>query len=172
MTNSKEKEQRITIANAMQIVRPSKGDMAGVGLYRMLRLVALEDIIGPGAGAITYYAGKKLGESFGLKDLDGFLGICEQLNIGRIDIPLFTDEKIHVDIYECVTCAGLDPVGRVLCHFEGGLIAGALESILGKKVQAREVSCIGGLGDETCGYDIGIGDVGIRNVLLSPWGKK
>ena len=53
MTNSKEKEQRITIANAMQIVRPSKGDMAGVGLYRMLRLVALEDIIGPGAGAIT-----------------------------------------------------------------------------------------------------------------------
>jgi predicted hydrocarbon binding protein len=157
MVSSKMREQRVTIANAMQIVRPKHGDMAGVGLYRMLRLVALEDIIGPGAGAITYYAGKKLGQSLDLDDLDDFLEICKQLNIGDIDIPLFTDEKVHVDIYECVTCAGLDPVGRVLCHFEGGLIAGALQSILGKKVQAREVTCIGGLGDETCGYDIGIG---------------
>ena len=158
MKSSKIKEQRVTIANAMQIARPRHGDMAGVGLYRMLRLVALEDIIGSGAGAITYYAGKKLGQSLGLKDLDGFLEICKQLNIGHIDIPSITNEKIHVDIYECVTCSGLDPVGRVLCHFEGGLIAGALQSILGKKVQAREVTCIGGLGDDTCGYDIAIGD--------------
>jgi hypothetical protein len=48
----------------------------------------------------------------------------------------------------------MTPVGRVLCHFEGGLIAGAVGSILKKDVQAREVSCIGGLGDATCGFDL------------------
>jgi hypothetical protein len=32
--------------------------MTGIALYRLLRLVALEDILGQGAAAITYYAGK------------------------------------------------------------------------------------------------------------------
>ena len=35
-----------------------------------------------------------------------------------------------------------------------GLIAGAVESITGKKATAKEVTCIGGLGHETCGFDI------------------
>ena len=48
----------------------------------------------------------------------------------------------------------MEPVGRTLCSFEGGLIAGAVESILGKKATAKEITCIGGLGHETCGFDI------------------
>jgi predicted hydrocarbon binding protein len=59
-----------------------------------------------------------------------------------------------------VTCSGLSPVGRTLCHFEGGLIAGVVETILGKPVQAKEVSCIGGLGDSTCGFDLQVRDTG------------
>lgn len=38
--------QAIDIANALQINRPETGDLAGVGLYRLLRLVAMEDILG------------------------------------------------------------------------------------------------------------------------------
>jgi len=64
------------------------------------------------------------------------------------------DDFIHVDVYECVTCAGMDVVGHTLCSFEGGLMAGAIESITGKKAVAKEVTCIGGFGDETCGFDI------------------
>ena len=47
-------------------------------------------------------------------------------------------------------------MGRPICHFEGGLIAGAVETITGKSVLAKEVSCIGGLGDATCGYNLDI----------------
>jgi predicted hydrocarbon binding protein len=146
----------IDIANALRIKRPELGDTTGVGLYRLLRLVALEDIMGPGASAVTYYSGKKLGRELGLTSIDEFLDLCKDLNIGAIDIPVQTDEHIHVDIYECVTCAGMEPVGRPLCHFEGGLIAGVLENITNKKVNAKEVSCIGGLGDETCGFELEI----------------
>jgi predicted hydrocarbon binding protein len=46
------------------------------------------------------------------------------------------------------------PVGRTLCHFEGGLVAGALTTIFKQKIRAVETSCIGGLGDEACGFDI------------------
>lgn len=146
----------IELSNALKIDRPKLGDLAGVGLYRLFRLVALEDIMGTGASAISYYAGKKLGKDLNLKTLDDFLELCEQLKIGIIDVPIMTDTHIHVDIYECITCSGMEPVGRPICHFEGGLIAGVVETITGKSVQAKEVSCIGGLGDTSCGYDLEI----------------
>ncbi|MHB9137745.1 MAG: V4R domain-containing protein, partial [Acidithiobacillus ferrooxidans] len=56
--------------------------------------------------------------------------------------------------YECVTCSGMKPVGRTLCSFEGGLIAGVAEGIFKYKVNVREVTCIGGLGHESCGFDV------------------
>ncbi|MFK5893121.1 MAG: DUF2507 domain-containing protein [Pseudomonadota bacterium] len=146
----------IELANALKVNRPELGDLAGVGLYRLLRLVALEDILGNGAAAISYYAGKKLGNDLKLKTLDEFLELCDQLKIGIIKIPEMTDTHIHIDIHECVTCAGMEPVGRPICQFEGGLIAGAVETIIGKTIQAKEVTCIGGLGDETCGFDLTI----------------
>ena len=62
--------QRVDVTNALQILRPTLGDTAGVALYRLLRLVALEDIIGRGAAGTAYIAGKKLGNSLQLKSLE------------------------------------------------------------------------------------------------------
>jgi uncharacterized protein len=144
----------VGVGNALRVERPSLGPDAGVALYRLLRLVALEDIIGRGAGGTAYIAGKKLGLNLGLTSLDGFLELCAALKVGLIKVPVLTETRIHVDVYECVTCSGLQPVGRPLCQFEGGLIAGAVESILKKRTRALEVTCIGGLGHEACGFDL------------------
>jgi uncharacterized protein len=144
----------VDVANALRVVRPTLGDNAGVALYRLLRLVALEDIIGRGAAGTAYVAGKKLGLSLGLTKLEQFLELCTALKVGIIEVPVLTESKIHVDVYECVTCSGLERVGRILCHFEGGLIAGAVESIVKKRSRAHEITCIGGLGDDACGFDI------------------
>src|SRR5690606_2719228 len=154
--------ERVDVANAIRVLRPTMGDTAGVALYRLLRLVALEDIIGRGAAGTAYVAGKKLGNSLGLTSLDAFLELCTTLKIGVIEVPVLTDTKAHVDVYECITCAGMQPVGRVLCHFEGGLIAGVVEPVLGKRARAREVTCIGGLGHDACGFDIDLGRSAIR----------
>ncbi len=144
----------VDVANALRVARPTLGDNAGVALYRLLRLVALEDIIGRGAAGTAYIAGKKLGVSLGLTKLEAFLELCTALKVGVIKVPVITSTRIHVDVYECVTCSGLQTVGRTLCHFEGGLVAGAVETILKKKSRAIEVTCIGGLGDDACGFDI------------------
>jgi predicted hydrocarbon binding protein len=144
----------VSAANALQVDRPSLGPEAGIALYRLLRLVALEDIIGRGASGTAYLAGKKLGMGLGLTSLEGFLELCNALKVGVIEVPVLTESRIHVDVYECVTCSGLTPVGRTLCHFEGGLIAGAVESITKKRSRALEVTCIGGLGHEACGFDL------------------
>ena len=148
--------QNVDVANALHIVRPTLGDNAGVALYRLLRLVALEDIIGRGAAGTAYVAGKKLGISLGLTKLEAFLELCTTLKVGIIKVPVITASKIHVDVYECVTCSGMATVGRTLCHFEGGLIAGAVETILKKRSRALEITCIGGLGDDACGFDINL----------------
>jgi len=59
------------------------------------------------------------------------------------------EDFIYVDVYECITYDGMDPVEKHLCSFEGGLMAVAIESTIGKKAVAKEVSCIGGFGHET-----------------------
>lgn len=135
----------VEIDNALQVCRPQLGNDVGVGLFRLVRLVALEDILGTGSPAVTYYAGKKLGQRLGISRLEDFIDLCHQLKIGLITVPTLSDELIHVDVHECVTCVGMTPVGRALCHFEGGLIAGAVGAILGKDFHAHEISCIGGL---------------------------
>ncbi len=147
-------DQSIEVENALKVVRPTLGGDAGVALYRLLRLVAMEDIMGRGAAGTAYLAGKKLGLSLGLRRIEDFLQLCNDLKIGVIEVPVATESKIHVDVYECVTCSGLDPVGRPICHFEGGLIAGVVQGITGKSVRAHEVTCIGGLGHDACGFDL------------------
>lgn len=151
----------VDVANALRVVRPQLGAETGVALYRLLRLVALEDIMGRGASGTAYIAGKKLGLSLGLPKVEDFLALCKQLKVGIIEVPVMKDHLIHVDVYECVTCAGMERVGRPLCHFEGGLIAGVVESILKKRTRAIEVTCIGGLGDKACGFDL---ELNVQNV--------
>lgn len=146
--------QGVNVSNALQVLRPSLGDSAGVALYRLLRLVALEDIIGRGAAGTAYVAGKKLGISLGLAKLDQLLELCEALKVGIIKVPVATSTHVRVEVFECVTCSGLTPVGRALCHFEGGLVAGALTTIFKQKIRAVETKCIGGLGDESCSFEI------------------
>ena len=146
--------QRIEVADALHIVRPTLGDNAGVALYRLLRLVALEDIIGRGAAGTAYVAGRKLGRSLGITKLEDFLELCATLKIGVIEVPVMTESRIQVDVYECITCAGMETVGRPLCHFEGGLIAGVVEIVTKKRVRAKEITCIGGLGHDACGFEL------------------
>jgi predicted hydrocarbon binding protein len=146
--------KRIEISNALSIMRPQLGDRAGVALYRLLRLVALEDIIGRGAGATAYVAGKKLGQNLGITKLEDFLALCSAISLGVVQVPVMTASRIYVDVYECVTCSGMAPVGRTLCQFEAGLVAGVVQAVTGKVTKAREVTCIGGLGHDSCGVEV------------------
>lgn len=146
--------RRVDIPNALSILRPRLGDQAGVALYRLLRLVALEDIIGRGAGATAYVAGKKLGTNLGITKLEDFLALCSAISLGVVQVPVMTASRIQVDVYECVTCAGLTPVGRTLCQFEAGIVAGVVQAVTKRPTKAKEVTCIGGLGHDACGVEV------------------
>lgn len=144
----------VTIDNALQVSRKTLGGEAPIALYRLVRLVAIEEILGRGAASTAYLAGKRLGAALNLPNIEGFLELCNTLKLGRIEVPIKTEHEMRIDVYECVTCSGLTPVGRTLCSFEGGLVAGALQSITGKRAHAKEVTCIGGLGHDACGFRV------------------
>ena len=41
-----------------------------------------------------------------------------------------------------------------MCHFEGGLVAGAIAAVFRRSVRVRETACIGGCGDDACRFEI------------------
>jgi predicted hydrocarbon binding protein len=152
----------VTVENALKIDRETLGPVAPIALFRLVRLVAFEEILGRGAAGPAYIAGKRLGRALGLPNLDAFLQLCTDLRIGVIKVPKMDDDAMYVDVFECVTCAGMETVGRKLCAFEGGLIAGVVEGVVKKPVTVSEVTCIGGLGHKSCGFDVRIGHGELR----------
>jgi predicted hydrocarbon binding protein len=142
------KHKKLEIEDVVRTGRLDLGDVVSITVFRVLRHIALEEIIGTGSGGIVYHAGKNIGKTLQLETLDDFLDWVEKSKIG---IPEVDGNVVRV--YECVTCSGIPNIGRAVCHFEGGLIAGFLENLWNKKVLAREIKCWG-LGYDVCEFEI------------------
>jgi len=57
------------------------------------------------------------------------------------------EKNVSVVLKESATAHKIGKIGRPVCFFESGLIAGILEAKLRKRVTVTEVLC-GGLGDD------------------------
>ncbi len=144
--------KKLDVSAVSKPKRPKLGDFVAVPVFRVLRHIALEDIIGQGGGGIVYRAGKQIGLSLNFENVDDFLDWVEKVKIGIPEIEK-SGRLIVARVYECVTCAGIPNIGKPVCHFEGGLIAGFLEKLLNKKLIAKEVKCWG-LGYEVCEFEV------------------
>ena len=136
----------------------SKDDTKYVINFRLVRWSKLENIVGISASNVLWYnAGKSLGElvvSKGLiKDVDSFIKFVVDQRIGLVDVIKESSNKLRIHVYECITCSGIPNVGRVTCYFEGGLIAGVLGKLLGRRAKAVETHCWG-TGYSFCGFDV------------------
>lgn len=141
----------LTLANLMPR-RPTMGPDVPVVLWRLIRLVSLNDILQDEAPAVTYLMGKRLGAMLGVKTIEELHEQLTRLKVGKLDFSVNTPDAVHLAIGECVTCDGITPpIGRAICQLEAGIVAGALETIYpGRKALGEETKCIGGLGDDVC----------------------
>ena len=144
----------IDVLSALRVTRPSLGADAGVGLYRLLRLAAFDTMSGAEAVAAARAAGEKVGRSLGLATLDELIALCHALKLGVVEVEAADTSSVRVVVRECVACAGAHESGQATCHFEGGLLAGAISSIFGRPVRVRETACHGGRGDDACRFEI------------------
>ncbi|NPA58415.1 MAG: 4-vinyl reductase [Aquificae bacterium] len=130
-------------------------------IFRVLRHYThfyAADLLGErGANILLINAGRALGEELGNmlydEELDNYLKniaeFVEKEKIGLLKVVEKADDKLVVQLDECITCAGMDNIGKRICHFEVGLVAGLVEKYLGKKVMATETKC-GANGEGTC----------------------
>lgn len=69
------------------------------------------------------------------------------MGFGKLKVIGTQNERYVYRLDHCSTCWQMPPVGKQVCFFEAGLIAGILEAKLGKRVTVTETLC-GGLGDD------------------------
>ncbi len=68
------------------------------------------------------------------------------MGFGKLVVEGAQNKRYVYRLEHCSTCWEMPPVGKPVCFFEAGLIAGILEAKLGKRVTVTETLC-GGLGD-------------------------
>jgi len=126
--------------------------------FRLVRYAEIEKYVGrAAANTLWYNAGKTLGElvvSRGLiKSVDDLIKFVVEQRIGLVDVVSESSNRARVHVYECISCSGIPNVGHPVCYFEGGLIAGVLGKLMGRRCRARETHCWGN-GYSFCGFDV------------------
>ncbi len=131
--------------------RKTLGNEVDIAMFRLVRFMDLKKYLGTGANAVIYAAGKQYGKELNPKSVEEVVKFCMDLKIGIISI--INKNPLTIRVNECITCSGLEKNNELLCYFEGGFIAGCLESIYGKKVNVKETKCEG-LGDDFCQFEV------------------
>ena len=161
----KERTHGLDVIGMPEIGRITLGTEVPIRLLRILLFGQLEcfsTIVGESAtSGLIYRSGRDAGKELlkgvktkGLHEaLERVAEILEELKIGMVSITKESKESCMLRIDECAFCSGMLNVGRTICRFEAGLIAGLLESLLGKPIEVEETKCWG-KGDEFCEFEI------------------
>lgn len=140
-------------------IRPQLGDIVPLVTFRLYRFVVRQ--VAGGIEAVIYTLGKDVSKdvilpSLGngdLKQVFKELGeIFRKLGIGILTFQK-SERHLRIRIEECAISYKMPNVGRPLCYFEGGLIAGVLEEKLGEVVQVSEIKCCG-MGHDHCEFAV------------------
>lgn len=102
---------------------------------------------------IYYNTAKNFGTRLNITSFDMLTEKMSELGIGQVRITLISDSKIIVQLHECFTCGEMEYRGEAICYFEGGILAGAISSILGRNMDAVETNCHA-LGDNFCEFKV------------------
>lgn len=151
------------------IGRPNLGINSNVMVYRLMQMslrTAMEAQYGVDvSNELFFKAGRIAGSAFCLSNLNielsfyKFIAHVQQqfkdLGVGILRIEE-SDElalTMTLTIEEDLDCSGMQAIGRTLCQYDEGLLAGIFESYTGKSVKVREIECWG-TGHQICRFVI------------------
>lgn len=148
--------RELTKKDTGTVYRPTLGGNFDISLWRTFILRGLPEVLGDASKETAFKIGYKLGELLEVKTAQDIVRAILDMKIGMTNPIEEREGFIGVEFAECVTCSGINPpVGETVCDFEVGIVVGAVEKGLGKKVTEKaETLCIGGLGDEVCRVEV------------------
>lgn len=152
-------------------VRKELGPTTSVEMFRIVRTCLVDTIgifMGEEVGNDAIYgsgkvAGHEIYQNFlkDVKELNELVtkvtDLLKALKVGLLRVDKADVEKgeLLITVDECASCAGVPDIGKPICHFEGGIIAGILEEFTGKEVEAKEIKCWA-MGSGTCQFEVKI----------------
>jgi uncharacterized protein len=147
--------------------RPVLGNDIPLLVFRVFRHFSagyVEEVLGRGAAVVFQNGGRDLGREAGTMlwkpDPTEYLKeICQFVRDSRIGILQpreVSDTRLVVDLDECITCAGMSNIGKRICQFEVGFVAGVAEVLIKKKPKAYETKSNAN-GEGTCQVTVELG---------------
>uniref|UniRef100_A0A7C3SKN4 4-vinyl reductase 4VR domain-containing protein n=1 Tax=Thermofilum pendens TaxID=2269 RepID=A0A7C3SKN4_THEPE len=122
-------------------------DIVYVATFRLLRWSEPRELGERAMSIVLFSAGRSLGEraveSGLVKSVEDIAVFAYNQRIGLVDVVELDEEKGLVHIYESISSAGIPNIGRAVCHFERGFLAGVLSALMKRKVYVSEVRCWG-----------------------------
>lgn len=118
----------------------------------------LEEILGLKGSTVLFQnagreLGKEIGETLREERIDRYLEkVGEFMRESKVGILIpeeVSQNRIILSIDECITCSGMRSIGRRICHFETGIVAGLLETFLNRRVKVQETKC-NAMGEGIC----------------------
>ncbi|WP_457619808.1 V4R domain-containing protein [Methanopyrus sp.] len=128
--------------------RPELGDEVSLSTLRYI-LASMVVTLGRGIGPTFYRAGYDIGvykaESHNLRGAEGAIEYVkrafEKTRIGIIERWEVEEDRIEITMRESATAAGYN-VGRKLCYYQAGFIAGVLHGATGERWEVHETKCV------------------------------
>ena len=102
---------------------------------------------------IYYNTAKNVGRNLNVTDYNSLSEKITALGIGQIVMTNMSDEKIVFRLDDCFTCSEMENIGKPVCYFEAGILAGAVSTISKQDMDAVEVRC-NALGDNYCEFEV------------------
>lgn len=142
--------------------RAELGDSVSMEYFRMIRLLAFNELFGGAASRSVYAAGEKVGKSLGIRSLAELREKIASMGLAKAEIEApDADEpsRLTIRFRESAVSAGVPIMGGPICHFECGLLAGALSTVFDKKIRVTETKCVA-MGYDYCQFDAEPADKG------------
>jgi predicted hydrocarbon binding protein len=155
------------IQEVAQTHRPVLGSDIPLLVFRVFRHFSagyVEEVLGRGAAVVFQNGGRELGKEAGTmifkpdptEYLREVVNFVKDSKIGLLQVREVTEKLLVVDLDECITCAGMTPIGKRICQFEVGFVAGVAEVLIKKKPKAYETKCNAN-GEGTCQVHVELG---------------
>jgi len=143
------KEPRISLLTICNQMKKRVGGSVPLVLFSIFRMFALKNLLRGRMHLTAYTVGKQLGLSLKAASKADLIKELSKFEVGRISIDRLDNEGVRIRIDGTITSMGIKNSHQPICFFERGLLSGALEKLLKRRVDMIEERC-SSQGENTC----------------------
>src|SRR3989344_896136 len=114
-----------------------------VTLQSIFKYLVLKNVTKGRMALSVYFSGKEIGFASQVTTKEALIKLARRLGLGNVTIKEFSDNNIILELADSLSTRDVHDAQKNLCFFEAGFFGGAVENILGRKVDFKESECRG-----------------------------